>query len=149
MSTFVCLFIFFCSHLFYRSILQWLLSECVFVRKFINEGGVYLFILPNLNFFEFVLQIHCNYYFIANWFISSRYFIPFTNGGTLCPRRILLFVAEASKILRKWNYQRIPKIFQDCGFKIFSFKNFAFSEWCSICLRLLWNLKNVVYLIKV
>ena len=36
--------------------------------------------------------------------------------GELCPQQILLFMG-ASGILRKWNFQRIPKIDQGFGIK--------------------------------
>ena len=43
----------------------------------------------------------------------------FAMGDTLCLRQILLFVVGASGILRKRNFQRIPKIYQ--GFWITKF----------------------------
>ena len=40
-------------------------------------------------------------------------------GGTLCPQQILLFLVGASEILRKWDFQRIPKIYQGFWIKDF------------------------------
>ena len=47
-------------------------------------------------------------------------------GCTSCMRQLLLFVVGASGILRKWNFQRTPEIFQGFWIKDFFFKNFVF-----------------------
>ena len=78
--------------------------------------------------FGFTLVIKLRTFdFESRWNILTLFTIWEGGGGTLCTRQILSFVVAAARILRKWNFWKIPKIYQGFWIKNFFFKNFVFS----------------------
>ena len=69
----------------------------------------------------------------------------FAMEGTLCTRQILLFVVGASGILRKWNFQRTPYIFQGFWIKEFFFSKILYLKGSGPFVRTFSQIWKIVF----